>query len=112
MHRLVACGLIMLLRTIIVQCVLVCDNCVDSYVIIIDDFACDVIPIWKFNVLVCRGGRYWFNILVYRRVGVIGSIYLYIEGWAFNVLIYRGGRYWYTVLVQEHIRMGSLSKSA
>ena len=28
-------------------------------------------------------------------VGVIGSIYLYIEGWAFNVPIYRGGRYWY-----------------
>ena len=44
-------------------------------------------------------------------VGVIGSIYLYIEGWAFNVLIHRGGHYWYTVLVQEHIRMGGLSKS-
>ena len=45
-------------------------------------------------------------------VGVIGSMYLYIEGWAFSVLIHRGGHYWYTVLVQEHIRMGGLSKSA
>ena len=69
----------------IVQCVLVCNNCVDSYAIIIDDFACDVIPIWKFNVLVCRGGRYWFNMLVYR-----GGCC-----WWLNKLVYRSGRYWF-----------------
>lgn len=62
----------MLLGTIIVQCVFVCNNCVDSYTIIIDDFACDVIPIWKFNALVCRGGRYWYNCTC-------------IEGWALLV---------------------------